>query len=92
MLPGKKVSEFNFEALQDYLANVFVIRYTDLEEELRAKSKDEFIAEIREKALQALTPKSRNRIRKHAHSREDDRAAGNRPEVERSPLPDGPAA
>jgi len=57
MLPGKKVSEFNFEALQDYLANVFQIRYTDLEEELRAKSKDEFIAEIREKALQALDAK-----------------------------------
>jgi len=57
MLPGKKVSEFNFEALQDYLANVFQIRYADLEEELRAKSKDEFIGEVREKALKALDAK-----------------------------------
>ncbi|MFZ5627951.1 MAG: preprotein translocase subunit SecA [Spirochaetota bacterium] len=57
MLPGKKVSEFNFEALQEYLANVFQIRYEDLEEELRAKSKDEFIAEVRERALKALDAK-----------------------------------
>ncbi|GAB4422384.1 MAG: preprotein translocase subunit SecA [Turneriella sp.] len=57
MLPGKKVSEFNFEALQEYLTNVFQIRYDDLEEELRARSKDEFIAEVREKAMQALDAK-----------------------------------
>jgi preprotein translocase subunit SecA len=57
MLPGKKVSEFNFEALQEYLANVFQIRYANLEEELRNKSKDEFIDEVREKAMQALDAK-----------------------------------
>jgi preprotein translocase subunit SecA len=57
MLPGKKVSEFNFEALREYLANVFQIRYDDLEEELRTKTKNEFIAEVREKALQALDAK-----------------------------------
>lgn len=59
MLPGRKVSEFNFAALADYLANVFQIRYDNLEDELRAKSKDEFIAEIREKALAALEAKER---------------------------------
>jgi preprotein translocase subunit SecA len=39
MLPGKKVSEFNFEALQDYLQSVFQVKYDDLEEVLRGTTK-----------------------------------------------------
>jgi len=57
LLPGKKVSEYNFEALAEYLAGVFQIKYDNLEETLRRASKDDFIAEVRTKALAALEAK-----------------------------------
>ncbi len=57
MLPGKKVSEFNFEALKDYLQSVFQVKYDDLEEVLRGTTKDEFIAMVKKQALDALNAK-----------------------------------
>ncbi len=57
LLPGKKVSEFNFEALAEYLNGVFQIKYDDLEEAVRRASKEEFMAEVRKKALDALNRK-----------------------------------
>jgi preprotein translocase subunit SecA len=57
LLPGKKVSEFNFEALAEYLQGVFQIKYDDLEEVVRRASKEEFIADVRKQALDALDRK-----------------------------------
>ncbi|MBL8033997.1 MAG: preprotein translocase subunit SecA, partial [Leptospiraceae bacterium] len=57
LLPGKKVSEFNFDALAEYLQGVFQIKYDDLEETLRRMSKDEFIADIKHQALAAFNRK-----------------------------------
>jgi preprotein translocase subunit SecA len=57
MLPGKKVSDYNFEALKDYLQSVFQVKYDDLEEVLRGTTKDEFIALIKKQALDALNAK-----------------------------------
>jgi len=57
LLPGKKVSEFNFEALAEYLNSVFQIKYENLEDEVRNNSKDEFVEKVRDEALAALTLK-----------------------------------
>ena len=57
MLPGKKVSEFNFEALNEYLQSVFQVKYDNLEEVLRGTTKDEFIAMVKKRALDALNAK-----------------------------------
>jgi preprotein translocase subunit SecA len=57
LLPGKKVSEYNIEALQDYLTGVFQIKFDDLEETVRNTSKDAFVAIVRKHALDALQNK-----------------------------------
>ena len=54
LLPGKKVSEFNFDALNEYLTGVFQLRFDNLEEEVRNTSKAEFINKVRKAALDAL--------------------------------------
>ncbi|MBX3721333.1 MAG: preprotein translocase subunit SecA [Turneriella sp.] len=57
LLPGKKVSEYNFDALAEYLNGVFQIKYDNLEDAVRGVSKDEFIASIRKQALDAFNRK-----------------------------------
>ena len=57
LLPGKKVSEFNFDALNEYLTGVFQLRFDNLEEEVRNTSKAEFIAKISKAALDAFNAK-----------------------------------
>ena len=56
LLPGKKVSEYNFEALAEYLNGVFQIKFDDLEESVRRASKDEFIAEVPQAGNRSLRP------------------------------------
>ncbi|MFO1471737.1 MAG: preprotein translocase subunit SecA [Turneriella sp.] len=57
LLPGKKVSEFNFDALNEYLTGVFQLRFDNLEEEVRNTSKAEFIAKVSKAALDAFNAK-----------------------------------
>ncbi|MBV6494014.1 MAG: Protein translocase subunit SecA [Turneriella sp.] len=57
LLPGRKVSEYNTEALKEYLSSVFQIEYENFEDVIRDTSKDEFIAEVRTKAFAAFNAK-----------------------------------
>ncbi|HRP70675.1 MAG TPA: preprotein translocase subunit SecA, partial [Turneriella sp.] len=51
MLPGRKVSEYNIDALKEYLSTVYQIQYENLEDVVRDSSKDEFIDDVRKKAF-----------------------------------------